>query len=375
MWQTKLQDLLKNLGYQPLTSDSAVYINPKERLFVITFVDDCIIIGPDKKNIRALKAQLGLKYAIENRGPASYFLGVEILRDRANRLLYLSQRNYISEVLKHFNFNNSKSIKVPLQPGLIKDVNNDFTALKGVPVEKSDLKLYRRIIRCYMYTMTQTRPDITFAVQFLSRSLQQPLSYHLNAAKNLLRYLKGTKDLAINYGIPLTGPISNIIKDIPYDPLLPLGFSNNDFTSDKVTSKSTYGYLFTMAGGPINWKSKRSSTITLSTMEAESDALTEAIRKTQWLRNLYSELNKPIKSPTLVLKDNQSTIKAAKNPALHSRTKHTLLKYRYIKETKQARIFNILYINTKRIPADGLTKPLSGITHQKFLNLIGLNPI
>ena len=119
-----------------------MYINPKERLFIITFVDDCIIIGPDKKNIRALKAQLGLKYAIEDRGPASYFLGVEILRDKANRLLYLSQRNYISEVLKHFNFDDSKSIKVPLQPGLIKDVNNEFTALKGVPVEKSDLKLY-----------------------------------------------------------------------------------------------------------------------------------------------------------------------------------------------------------------------------------------
>ena len=131
-----------------------MYINPKETLFVITFVDDCIIIGPDKKNIRALKAQLGLKYAIEDRGPASYFLGVEILRDRANRLLYLSQRNYISEVLKHFDFDDSKSIKVPLQPGLIKDVNSEFTVLKGVPVEKSDLKLYQRIIGCCMYVMT-----------------------------------------------------------------------------------------------------------------------------------------------------------------------------------------------------------------------------
>ena len=252
VWQTKLQDLLKDLGYQPLTSDSAVYINPKEKLFVITFVDDYIIISPNKKNIKALKTQLGLKYAIKDRGPASYFLGVEILRDRANKLLYLNQRNYISEVLKHFDFNNSKSTKVPLQPGLIKNVNNKFTALKGVPMEKSDLKLYQRIIGCYMYAITQTRPDITFAVQFLSRSLQQPLSYHLNTAKNLLRYLKGTKDLAINYGVPLTGPISDIIKDIPYDPLLPLGFSDNDFTSDKVTSKSTYGYLFTVAGGPIS---------------------------------------------------------------------------------------------------------------------------
>ena len=91
-----------------------MYINPKERFFVITFVDDYIIIGPNKKNIKALKVQLGLKYVIKDQGPASYFLGVEILRDRVNRLFYLSQRNYISEVLKYFNFNNSKSIKVPL---------------------------------------------------------------------------------------------------------------------------------------------------------------------------------------------------------------------------------------------------------------------
>ena len=69
-------------------------------------------------------------------------------------------------------------------------------------------------------------------------------------------------------------------------------------------------------------------------METESDALTEVIRETQWLRNLYSELNRPIKLLTLVLKDNQSTIKTAKDPALHSRTKHTLLKYRYIREAR-----------------------------------------
>ena len=102
-----------------------------------------------------------------------------------------------------------------------------------------------------------------------------------------------------------------------------------------------------MAGGLVSWKSKRSSTIALLTIEAESDALTKVIRETQWLKNLYSELNRPIKSPTLVLKNNQSTIKAVKNPALPSRTKHTLLKYRYIKEIKQAGIFDILYVDTK----------------------------
>ena len=87
------------------------------------------------------------------------------------------------------------------------------------------------------------------------------------------------------------------------------------------------------------------------------------------------ELNRPIKSPTLVLEDNQSTIKAVKDLALHSRIKHTLLKYCYIREARQVGIFDILYIDTKRMPADGLIKPLSGIAHQKFLSLIGLNLI
>ena len=364
--------MLQNHGFEPLASDSAVYVSLEHKTFIITFVDDCLIIGPNFKFIRALKGKIGNIYAVEDRGPASYFLGVEIVRDRPNRRLFITQRNYISEVLKLFNYDSSAPIKVPLQPGLIKDVNSEFTDLKGVPLSKSDVKLYQKIIGCCMYAMTQTRPDIAFAVQFLSRSLQNPLSCHLNAVKNLLRYLNGTKDFAICYGKPLNEALSSTLKGYEYNSSFPLGFSDSDFASDKITSKSTFGYLFTVAGGPVSWKSKRSSTIALSTMEAESDALVEAVREVQWLKNLYSELNMPINRPTLVLEDNQSTIKAAKDPALHSRTKHTLLKYRYIREARNAKIFDILYIDTKRMPADGLTKPLTGEAHVKFTNLIGL---
>ena len=66
---------------------------------------------------------------------------------------------------------------------------------------------------------------------------------------------------------------------------------------------------------------------------------------------------------TLVLKDNQSIIKAVKDLALHSRIKYTLLKYCCIREVRQAGIFDILYIDIKRMPVDGLIKPFSGIAH------------
>ena len=88
-WQIKLHGLLKDHGFKPLASDSAVYINLKKRTFIIIFVDDCLIIGPDKHYISALKARVGEMYVIKDRGPASYFLGVKIVRDKLNRRLYI----------------------------------------------------------------------------------------------------------------------------------------------------------------------------------------------------------------------------------------------------------------------------------------------
>ncbi|KAK2067975.1 hypothetical protein P8C59_001674 [Phyllachora maydis] len=61
--------------------------------------------------------------------------------------------------------------------------------------------------------------------------------------------------------------------------LVPIGFSDSDFAGDKATSKSTYGYLYKLASRPISWKTKRATTIALSTLEAEINGLTEAIRE------------------------------------------------------------------------------------------------
>jgi hypothetical protein len=233
-----------------------------------------------------------------------------------------------------------------------------------------------------MYAMIQTRPDIAFAVQWLSRQLKGPLSTHLNAAKNLLRYLNGTKNLAICYGRNITNitghgnTISTGITDSNWaikpntkkitDFLEPIGFSDSDFAGDKTTSKSTFGYLFKVANGSVCWKSKRASTIALSTTEAETDALTEAIREVQWLIGLYKELQRPIQGPILLLEDNQGSITTAYNPALHNRTKHTLLKFRYVREKVQKSVVTINYLDTNRIPADGLTKPLAGPKQKAF---------
>ncbi|KAK2070819.1 hypothetical protein P8C59_005286 [Phyllachora maydis] len=342
-WQDKLKILLKSLGYLPLISDPGVFYNAKTCHFIVTYVDDCLFIGPNIGYITDLKKRLNKVYAIEDLGPAAYFLGVQIIRDRPNRRLWLNQSQYVEEAVSRFNLADSKPISIPLQPGL-----------------------------------------------WLSRSLNRPTKSHLNAAKNLFKYLNSTKDYSICFSCngntvadlgpklsnssntttklsrdfhskegprPLTTTSTTIVDSrnskgssrtsIINSSLVPIGFSDSDFAGDKATSKSTYGYLYKLAGGPISWKTKRATTIALSTLEAETDGLTEAIREVQWIIGLFSELHRPIDYPITLYGDNQGSITVANDPALYARTKHTLLKFRYVREQVKAKIVTIIYLNTK----------------------------
>ncbi|KAK2066280.1 hypothetical protein P8C59_000111 [Phyllachora maydis] len=321
-WQDKLKILLKSLGYLPLISDPGVFYNAKTCHFIVTYIDNCLFIGPNIGYITDLKKRLNKVYAIEDLGPAAYFLGMQIIRDRPNRRLWLNQSQYIEEAL--------------------------------------------------------------------SRSLNRPTKSHLNAAKNLFKYLNSTKDYSICFSCngntvadlgpklsnssnittklsrdfhskegprPLTTTSTTIVDSrnskgssrtsIINSSLVPIGFSDSDFAGDKATSKSTYGYLYKLAGRPISWKTKRATTIALSTLEAKTDRLTEAIREVQWIIRLFSELYRPIDYPITLYGDNQGSITVANDPALHARTKHTLLKFRYVREQVKAKIVTIIYLNTK----------------------------
>ena len=103
--------------------------------------------------------------------------------------------------------------------------------------------------------------------------------------------------------------------------------------------------------------------------------MTKATREIQWLRGLYKEANRPISGPILLFGDNEGSISTAHNPTHHQRTKHTLLRYNYIREQVRNKVVAIEYLNTSKMPADGLTKALTVAKHQKFVDLIGLTKL
>ncbi|KAK2068031.1 hypothetical protein P8C59_002703 [Phyllachora maydis] len=339
-----------------------VFYNAKTCHFIVTYVDDCLFIGPNIGYITDLKKRLNKVYAIEDLGPAAYFLGMQIIRDRPNRRLWLNQ-----------------SHQLQLEEDIASHLCNS-----------TEIKLYQSLVGTAIYIMLLTRVDISFTVQWLSRSLNRPIKLHLNAAKNLFKYLNSTKDYSICFSYngntvanlgpklsnssntttklsrdfhskegprPLTTTSTTIVDSrnskgssrtsIINSSLVPIGFSDSDFAGDKATSKSTYGYLYKLAGRPISWKTKRATTIALSTLEAETNGLTEAIREVQWIIGLFSELHRPIDYPITLYRDNQGSITVANDPALYTRTKHTLLKFQYVREQVKAKIVIIIYLNTK----------------------------
>ncbi|XP_074314460.1 secreted RxLR effector protein 161-like [Silene latifolia] len=208
-------------------------------------------------------------------GEASYVIGVEISQDRSQRTLGLSQKAYIMKVLERFNMVKCNPNDVPIQKGdkfslsMCPKTELERNAMKNFP--------YASMVGSLMYAQVCTRPDISLAVGMLGRYQSNPGMGHWSAAKKVLRYLKGTMNKILTYRHT--------------DQLEVIGYADSDFGGCVDSRKSTFGYVFALAGGAISWKSAKQTIIASSTMEAEFVACFEATIQALWLRNFLSGLS------------------------------------------------------------------------------------
>ena len=339
----------------PLISNPTIFHNAKYRTFIITYINNCLLIRPSKAYINRLKKVLNRTYTLEDKGLVAFFLGIQIIRDRPKRTLFLQQPQYIKQAIEIFRLVDAKPIIVPIQPNIIRLTPKAIEAI-GL-LDPKNYTLFQRIIGTLIYLIYQTRLDIAYIVQQLSQAIYKPYKIYLLSTKGLLQYLKGTKNLTITF--------------IPIGSLQPIGYSNSDFAGDKASSKSTYSYLFSLVGGAISQKSKKASTIALSTIEAKSNSLIEAIRELQQIQGLFKELGEPL-APITLYYNNQGTIVNASNPTLYQQTKYTLLKFYYNRVLVSKGLVKLLYLEINAMPIDSLTKALIAPIQQRFINLLGL---
>ena len=209
-----------------------------------------------------------------------------------------------------------------------------------------------------IYLCPTTRPDLSYAVNVLSRYMDKFDRRYWNAAKRMLQYLKRT----VNFEIAFKSSGSFVLN----------GYCDSDSVGDRQTRKSTSGYVFQICNGPVSRCAQRQSIVTLSSTEAEYVATSTAAREAVWLRQLLKDIGHPCASATMLNIDNQSAMQIIKNPTFHRRTKHIDVQHHFIREKYECGVINVQYIDTKSQLADIFTKALAREPFEYLFKQIGM---
>jgi hypothetical protein len=177
-WYLKFHNIVSLEGFKSNLVDECIYLKfcGSKFIFLVLYVDDILLASNDKNLLHQTKNFLFSKFEMKDLGEASFVLGIEILRERSQGILRLSQRNYIDKVLSRYGMKECKPGDTPVAKG-------DKFSLKQCPqtdFEKNAMKdiPYASVVGSLMYAQVCTRPDIAFITGMLGRYLSNPGMEH-----------------------------------------------------------------------------------------------------------------------------------------------------------------------------------------------------
>ena len=206
------------------------------------------------------------EFAMTDLGKMRYFLGIEVFQSCEG--IFIGQKKYIKDVLGNFNMLDCNLVKNPIVLGT-RLLKTD----EGAEVNKT---IFKQLVGSLMY-LNVTRPYIAHYVSLISRFMEHPKDSHFLAAKHILRYLQGTRNLRIFYKVG--GGNEELISYI-----------DSDYAEDLEDRKSTSGYVFMLEGDVISWESKKQFVVSLSTTEAKFIAAALCACQCVWLRRILEHL-------------------------------------------------------------------------------------
>ncbi|KAJ9556509.1 hypothetical protein OSB04_011123 [Centaurea solstitialis] len=232
-WNICFDEKNKEFGFLRSEDEPCVYVRTSGSIvvFLVLYVDDILLMGNDIPTLQSVKTWLGKCFSMKDMGDATYILGIKIYRDRSRRLIGLSQSTYIDKVLKKFNMQDSKKGFIPMQHGLALSKAQCPSSSSGARKDESDSL-------CLGYRIDHANPG----------------NDHWTAVKNILKYLRRTKDKFLVYG----GVEELSVK----------GYTDASFQTDRDDSCSQLGFVFLLNDGAVSWRSSKQSTVADSTTVA-----------------------------------------------------------------------------------------------------------
>ncbi|GJY79920.1 zinc finger, CCHC-type containing protein [Tanacetum coccineum] len=334
-WNVKLDQTLKSLDFKKCNLEQAVYTkrNKTSTLIVGVYVDDLIITGTPRKELEVFKSQMEEKFEMSDLGLLAYYLGIEVTQTGGE--ITIKQTGYINKILKETSMTDSNDTKIPMDPGT--------KLVKAEDGNSVDATYYRSLIGSLRYLL-HTRPDLSYSVGLLSRFMQDPKDHHLKAVKQVIRYIKGTKEHGIIYKKEGSCKIT--------------GYNDSSYGINTDQGKGTTGIVFYFGESPITWCTQKQPTLALSSCGSEFMTATGAACQALWLKRLLSELTGWEEKRIKLKVDNISAIALVRNPIFHRRSKHIDIHYHFIRECIENGHINVEHVSGELQRADILTKAL-----------------
>ena len=341
-WYSRFADHLLRLGFVGSRADSSLFIYTRgtDIVYLLLYVDDIVLTASSELLLRQTITALEREFSLKDLGSLHYFLGVAVTRSSAG--MFLSQRQYILDVLERAGMTECNPCSTPV------DTQSKLGASGAVVADPSH---YRSIVGALQY-LSFTRPDVAYAVQQVCLYMHDPREPHLNAAKRILRYLRGTVDHGLQIHRSSLASLT--------------AYTDADWADCPDTRKSTSGYGVFLGDNLISWSSKRQQTVSRSSAEAEYRGVANAVAEACWLRQLMAELHRPLLRATVVYCDNISAIYLSTNPVQHQRTKHVEIDLHFVRERVAFGDVRVLHVPTSSQYADIFTKGLPSNIFTEF---------
>jgi hypothetical protein len=254
-WNIEFDGQIKEFVFNRTRSDPCVYIkwDGNDVVILTIWVDDILLFGTSEKLLEQTISDISQIWEVTVLGKPAKIVGIEITQTEDS--IKISQKVYIKSILEREGLSGINSVATPLDPNIKLEPNPDEN-------EGNRSNSFAQLLGELQYLANCTRPDIAFAVNRLASYTANPGLQHFAAVKRILRYLAGTQDHGITYSKLAENECNNSFYGYA-----DAAFANHD------DMKSTSGYVFLASGGAVTWKSKKQTTIALSSTEAEYVAL------------------------------------------------------------------------------------------------------